>query len=200
MSDMHATIPILTELAEKILLRDKEQPRLEDTTVKVLAASPIRGVPTLKNRDTGFLAVYENEAGSFLMLGCARRLDDDKDRASITARGNIDVVEGWYVTILSTGRPLYADDMSTPAVVWGTSCLLYDDNEMIYGAVDMTGTADKLTVELNGEAHAQQFENGAAVLCCTFVPSENGQLVEARAVIDSGGVVLSGGRDEVALI
>lgn len=198
MSAEYASTSILTELARRIFLREGEQLL---TSVRILAANPIRGVPTSTNRDTGFLAVYENENGSFLMLGCARYLDNVADQASTNDGGNIDVVEGGYVTILSRGgRPLYADDTSTPAVVFVSPCLLYDDNEMIYGAVDMTVTAHQLTVELNRETHSRQFENGAAVLCCTFAPSANGRLTEARAVIDTGGVVLSGSRDEVALI
>jgi hypothetical protein len=186
---------ILTELARRSIFRANLQPLTEQTVVTILDARPIHAVPAREK--TGFVAKYEADAGSFLMLGYAQPLEDESRSSSIAKER---AVEGWHVGGASIGRPLVVKGWPTPPVVWAGGCISIDEHEVIFGGVDMTGTAEKLVAEVNGETHTEHFENGADVLFCTYEPSDDNRLRETWTVYDSRGAVLSQENSDTSLV
>jgi hypothetical protein len=180
MSDMYATTPTLTELANKLLQRDGE---LENTTVRVLAVDPVRRLPGSTKRDTGFLASYKNEDGTVFMMGIATPINEEADSSTHPFA----VVDGWYVTVAQTGGIPIEGYKPTPPPVLVRGCLLVDDHVVANGFFDMTGTAAQVVGEFNGQSHVQQFENRSAVLCCEFVATADNRLSGELAAIDSTG-------------
>jgi hypothetical protein len=176
---------ILTELARRSIFRANLQLLTEQTVVTILDARPIHAVPARER--AGFLAKYETDAGSFLMVANVRRLDDE---SSSFAKEY--AVEGWYLSGASIGRPLVAEGWPILPIAWAGGCINVDDHEVVFAAIDTTGTAERLDAKINGETHTELFENGSVVLYTTFLPTSDNFLRGGMTVTDSRGVVLSG--------
>lgn len=63
---------------------------------------------------------------------------------------------------------------------------------LLVGAIDMTGIADRLVVEVNAVVHEARFVDRAAVLLLRLPHSPPGEYVGSRAVIDAAGSVMDG--------
>ena len=184
MSDTFASTSILTELARRSYFDPRrKQPIRDDTVIKLLDADPVRRLPGSTKRDTGFLASYENDEGTFLMMGIAIPIEDPADSTAHV----FPVVNGWYVSVMESGGIPIEGFQPTPPQLVMRGCLRMDDHVMANGFFDMTGTAKHITAKYNGQLQFQDFENRAAVLCCEFAPTADNRLSGELSVIDQTG-------------
>ena len=196
MSDTFASPLILTELARRSYFNPRRELSIRDETlIKLLATDPVRRLPGSTKRHTGFLASYENDEGTFRMMGIAIPIEEDVDPSTL----EFPVVENWYVNIIqSGGMPLDGFGPAPPPVVT-SGCLCNDDHVVATGFNDMTGTARKVVCEHNDLTQVQQFTNRAAVVCCEFVPTADNRLIGGFTVSDAAGNQLHRDRFDTSL-
>jgi hypothetical protein len=187
MSDTFASTEVLTELARSRYFDPRRDfPIRDETVVKLVASDPIRRLPDSTKRNIGWLASYENDEGTFLMMGIAAPLEGE-DASSSHA---FPVVEGWYVTVMESGGIPLEGLGSTPPPVLVRGCLQVDDHVVANGFYDMTGTAARVVGGFNGQTHVQQFDHRAAVICCEFSATAGNRLSGELSVIDDAGNAL----------
>lgn len=161
----------------------------------LLAFDRARGEAEVGDESYGILMAIEDGSTRSILLGEVAGLEQLEGVGSAAVEPALqDLAEdGWYVTASSTSTTPSVRD-TTPAIEWPGECVDLDPpgTKFLVGAIDMTGVADRLVVEVNDVVHEARFVDRAAVLLIRLPESPAGEYVGSKAVVDAAGTVIDG--------
>lgn len=193
------TPAVLSSLAMHSLQRGLRRASLNGANPDFLAIGALQSFGEGRPNEHGFLVSIAEDDVSWLFLGAATRLPDSSVDAEgvLNSSRELDELmseEGWTLESSSaTIGPSRSGD-STPAVIWAVDSFGWYKGflKLLIGAVDMTGLARTLTVEINEEKHQSPFNDRAAVLYTKVDSSSNAHFAVSKAVLDGSGTVVAG--------
>lgn len=190
---------VLSSLSLQSFRRNSRFEVPESSSATVLASGTLQGVTPEEPMEVCFLVTIDTEDTRHLLLGAVEPVYDESgpDDQVLSLPPGIDLgdlpwEEGWMIGPMSTRSWKHSPDAPTPAVRWGVDFI--GEQKLLYGAVDMTGLARTLAVDVNGAKYQAPFSDGAAVLYIKVDPSADSSYRGSKAVLDAGGAVIAGER------
>lgn len=193
------TPAVLSSLARHSFQRGLGRASFNGATPDFLAIGALQSSGEGRPNDHGFLVSIADDDESWLFLGGATRLPDSPvdGEGALNSSRELDErmsEEGWTLESSSATTGTSRSGDSTPAVIWAVDSVGWYKGflKLLVGAVDMTGLAQTLTVEINKEKYQTSFSDRAAVLYTKVDLPPNAHFAVSKAVLGGSGTVMDG--------